>query len=148
VWNREVVIRERIRFTLQWGRRLGRFSLRAGIKESMIGLGADAAFGRGRLRFSVDAMESSFDRAPRIKLAAALALFRGLYIVGGVDDSLRRGEYLPIAPWPPGQDVPIQYEEFRYGRDFFLGLDLRFTDQDANRLLFLYGAALGALLSG
>ncbi len=43
--------------------------------------------------------------------------------------------------------MPIQFDELRYGRDYFLGLSLHFTDTDLNRMLFLYGGLLGALIS-
>jgi hypothetical protein len=146
-WTRRTTIREHLRFTAQWGKRFGRYSLRAGVKESMFGAGVDGAFGDGRLKLSADVMESSYAKTPRIKLAAAFAVYRTLYIIGGVDDALVEGAYLPIAPWPATADVPIQFQELHYGRDFFLGLSLNFTDTDMDRLLFVYGGLLGALIS-
>src|SRR4051812_28133815 len=114
---RKVAIVEHARFTVQWGQRFGRFAARAGIKESMFGAGVDAAFGDGRLRFSLDAMESSFSRTPRIKLAAALEVFRSIYILGGIDDALAPGHSLPILP---ADEVPKQFQTLRYGRDYQL----------------------------
>jgi hypothetical protein len=145
-WTRRTIIEEKLRFTAQWGKRLGPVAIRAGVKESMFGVGVDGVLGKGRLKLSLDAMESSFDRSPRIKVAAALAVFRTLYIVGGIDDVLVEGANLPIQPWPAADDVPIQFEELHYGRDFFLGLSLNFTDADMDRLLFVYGGILGALI--
>lgn len=145
-WDRRTRIRERIRFTAQWGHRFGPVALRAGIKESMFGVGVDAAFGDGRLTLSTDVIESSFSRVPRVKLAAAFALYRTLYVVGGVEDALTEGQTLPIMPWPDGEDVPVQFRELHHGRDFFLGLNLTFTDQDVNRTLLLYGGLIGAIL--
>lgn len=145
-WTRRTLIVEKLRFTAQWGKRFGPIALRAGIKESMFGAGVDGALGDGRLKLSLDVMESSFDRVPRVKLAAALAVFRTLYIIGGVDDALVDGAYLPIQPWPAADDVPIQFQELHYGRDFFLGLSLNFSDTDMDRLLFVYGGLLGALI--
>jgi phospholipid/cholesterol/gamma-HCH transport system substrate-binding protein len=146
-WTRRTQIVEHLRFTAQWGKRFGPLAVRAGIKESMFGVGVDGGFGNGRLKLSLDVMESSYDRVPRVKLAAALAVFRTLYVIGGIDDALVEGAYLPIQPWPAGADEPIQFRELHYGRDFFLGLTLNFTDTDMDRLLFVYGGLLGAILS-
>ena len=144
---RASLIPENLRFTAQWGRRFNHgISVRLGIKESQFGAGIDAALGGGRLKLSLDGMESSFSRAPRIKLAAALAVFRELYILGGVDDALTDGEYLQVQPWD-GVRNPIQFEEVRYGRDYFLGFELRFHDQDINRMLMIYGALIATLLT-
>lgn len=145
-WTRRTSIVEKLRFTAQWGKRFGPVSLRAGIKESMFGAGIDGVLGHGRLKLSLDVMESSFDRVPRVKLAAALAVYRTLYIVGGIDDALVEGANLPIQPWPDSADVPVQFQELHYGRDFFLGASLNFTDTDMDRLLFVYGGILGALI--
>jgi hypothetical protein len=139
-----VTIRERARFTVQWGQRFGRFAMRAGIKESMFGVGVDAAFGNGRLRFSLDAMESSFARTPRIKMAAALEVFRSVYVLGGIDDALAPGGELSISD---ADDVPQQFQTLRYGRDYQLGFDFRFTDRDVGALLRLYGAFLAGLFA-
>lgn len=145
-WTRRSSIREALRFTAQWGKRFGPLAVRAGVKESMFGVGVDGILGGGRLKLSTDVMESSFDRVPRVKLAAAFAIYRTLYIVGGIDDALVTGANLPIEPWPSGQDVPIQFQELHYGRDFFLGLTLNFADPDVNRVLLLYGGVIGAIL--
>lgn len=136
---------ERARFTAQFGQRLGRFALRAGLKESMFGVGADALLGGGRLRLSIDAMENSFSRTPRIKVAAALEVFRSIYVLGGIDDALVPGGTLDIRSG--GAGVPRQFERLRYGRDYQLGFDLRFTDRDVGALLRLYGAFLAGLFA-
>ena len=136
-------IAERSRFTAQWGRRFGPLSIRAGLKESMFGVGADAVLVGGRLRLSVDAMESNFSTIPRLKLIAALQVFRAAYVVGGVDDALNPGHDLAIAP---GAANPQTLSRLHYGRDAVLGFDLRFTDADVTALLRLYGTFLATLL--
>lgn len=141
---RQTRIVENSRFTAQWGRRFGPLALRAGLKESMFGVGVDAALGQGRLRLSLDAMESNFSRIPRLKLLAALQVMRGLYVVGGVDDVLNPGRELSIGAGPT---EPGTLSSLHYGRDFFLGMDLRFHDADVPALLRLYGALIATLLS-
>ncbi|MEZ4403922.1 MAG: MlaD family protein [Kofleriaceae bacterium] len=131
------------RFTAQWGHRFGPLAVRAGLKESMFGVGVDAAFGHGRLRLSADLMESSFARTPRLKLVAALEVFRSIYVITGADDVLIPGADLPIGPAGP---VPTTLGRLHYGRDYLLGFELRFTDRDVPALLRLYGAFIASLL--
>ncbi|HUQ02424.1 MAG TPA: MlaD family protein [Kofleriaceae bacterium] len=146
-WTRRTLIAEHLRFTAQWGKRFGPLALRFGVKESMFGVGVDGVFGDGILKLSLDVMDSSYDRVPRVKLAAAFAVYRTLYVIGGIDDALVEGANLPIQDWPAEAGEPIQFEKLHYGRDFFLGLSLNFTDTDMDRLLFVYGGLLGAILS-
>ncbi|MBP8811592.1 MAG: MCE family protein [Kofleriaceae bacterium] len=143
-YRRQVRISDGSRFTAQWGRRFGRWSVRAGLRESRFGVGVDATLGHGRLRLSLDAMESDFHRVPRLKVIAALEVFRTLYVLGGVDDALAPHGTLPIAAGP---SQPRTLEDFQYGRDFVLGFELRFDDRDATALLRLYGALIATLLS-
>jgi phospholipid/cholesterol/gamma-HCH transport system substrate-binding protein len=143
---RTALIEEELRFTAQWGKRRGPMQFRFGIKESSVGAGVDAILMGGRLRLEADLFELSGVRVPRLKVAAALKLFESVYILGGVDDALLDGGEVPVAPWPDGNDVPIQFEKVPYGRDYFLGVNLRFDERDVNSLLLLYGAVLAAVL--
>jgi phospholipid/cholesterol/gamma-HCH transport system substrate-binding protein len=140
-FTKRVEIRERLRFTAQFGKRLGPLRLRAGLRDSSPGVGADALFWNGRLRLSTDVF-GAFDRTPRLKVAGAFAVFRSLYILAGVDDALNEPNELPIrfgnAP------VPISFQEVKYGRDYFFGFGLMITDQDLATLLRFYGTLIGA----
>jgi phospholipid/cholesterol/gamma-HCH transport system substrate-binding protein len=145
------VIEERLRFTAQFGKRWGIVRGRVGIKESTPGLGVDLLGWNGRLKLSADLFDATYDRAPRLKLAGALAVFRSVYVVAGIDDALNPGGYMPIAPWSPGSTtsgdtVPIWFEELHYGRDVFVGALLQFTDADLATLLRVYGAVFVAAL--
>jgi hypothetical protein len=82
---------------------------------------------------------------PRLKLAAALQVFQSVYVLGGIDDALAPGGELPIRA--SSSDVPRQLESLRYGRDYQIGFDLRFTDRDVPALLRLYGAFLAGLFA-
>jgi phospholipid/cholesterol/gamma-HCH transport system substrate-binding protein len=143
---RTALIEEELRFTAQWGKRRGPMQFRFGIKESSVGAGVDAILMGGRLRFETDLFELTGVRVPRLKVAAALKVFESVYIIGGIDDALLEGGEVPVAPWPDGNDVPIQFEKVPFGRDFFLGVNLRFDERDVNSLLLLYGAVLAAVL--
>lgn len=135
-------IPDRLRFTAQFGKQIGRFAFRGGIKDSTFGLGADALLQGGRLKLSADAF-GSFQATPRLKLTGALAVFRSLYVVAGVDDALNRPGYLQVVSGNPG--APTTLDKVRYGRDYFAGTMLQFTDEDIAVLLRVYGALLVGL---
>jgi len=141
-WIRKTVIEDKIRFTFQFAKRFSWLTLRYGIKESTGGIGADADlnwFDRD-LRFSADLFDASFDQAPRVKLTAAFEVFRHLYVLGGVDELLNSPDTLQIVKGT--SDVPIQFDTFRFGRDYFLGGMLRFNDEDLAALLTVGGSAI------
>jgi phospholipid/cholesterol/gamma-HCH transport system substrate-binding protein len=144
-WVRRAVIADKMRFTFQFAKRFGWLTLRYGIKESTGGVGADVE-GRWwdhRLRLSADIFDATFDRYPRIKLAAALELFRGIYVIGGVDELVNSPDTLRIDTG--ATDVPAQFDEFHFGRDYFVGGLIRFNDRDLAALLAVGGSALGGL---
>jgi phospholipid/cholesterol/gamma-HCH transport system substrate-binding protein len=136
-------IHDRLRFTAQFGKQLGRLSVRGGIKDSTFGVGADALLLEGRLKLSAD-LFGSFTSTPRLKLAGALAVFRTLYVLAGVDDVLNEPGYLQITTAKAG--APKTFDAMRFGRDYFVGTTLAFTDEDIAVLLRVYGALLVGLL--
>ncbi|HUH02169.1 MAG TPA: hypothetical protein VML75_09240, partial [Kofleriaceae bacterium] len=138
--DRTFTIEDKVRFTFQFGKRLGWAQFRYGLKESSGGVGADGYWFDDHLKLSIDAFDATFDRLPRLKLAAAYQVFRGLYILGGVDDALNTPTSLAIDVG--GFEVPTQFEEFNYGRDWFAGAQLVFNDRDLAAMLFIGGAAL------
>jgi hypothetical protein len=95
---------------------------------------------------SIDVFDASFDAYPRLKVAAALEVFRGIYILGGIDEALNAPATLSINTGDT--DVPIQFEEFRYGRDVFAGAMIRFNDHDLAALLAVGGSALSGAAGG
>jgi phospholipid/cholesterol/gamma-HCH transport system substrate-binding protein len=141
-WVRKTVIEDKIRFTFQFAKRFSWLTLRYGIKESTGGIGADTDLHwfEHDLRFSADVFDASFDQYPRVKLTAALEVFRHLYVLGGVDELLNKPQTLPIV----GGDsaVPTQFGTFTYGRDYFFGAMLRFNDEDLAALLTVGGSAV------
>jgi len=142
-YTRTQEIRDRLRFTAQFGKQLGRLQIRAGLKDSTFGLGGDVLLGEGRLRLSAD-LFGAFQRTPRLKVAAAFAVLRSIFVVAGIDDALNTPGYLPIATG--ATPVPIDFREVRHGRDYFIGAALHFDDADLSTLLRVYGALLVGLL--
>jgi hypothetical protein len=68
---------------------------------------------------------------PRVKLAAAFELMRGVYVLGGIDEALNAPDTLMVQTG--AGDVPLQFEEYRFGRDVFVGGMIRFNDEDLAR---------------
>jgi phospholipid/cholesterol/gamma-HCH transport system substrate-binding protein len=131
-----------VKFTLQYGRKFGPLSLRAGLKDSSGGVGADwEAFG-GRLKLSLDAFEFTFNKLPRMRATLAYRFFSYLYVTGGLDDILNKHREIPVGGNNFTGELPTEYH---FGRDPFLGLMIRFTDDDLRSLLFVGGSALAGL---
>jgi hypothetical protein len=142
---RTQAIHDRLRFTAQFGKQFlaGHLQVRAGLKESTSGIGADALFMRGRLRLSAD-VYGSVQRIPRVKVAGAFAVFRSIYVLAGVDDALNPPNDLEIITG--NTDVPTLFEKVHYGRNYFIGGSLHFDDADLSTLLRVYGALLLAAI--
>lgn len=136
-FTRREQIEDKLRFTLQFGKRIGNLQLRAGLKDSTAGLGIDGLLFKNRLRLSTD-LFGSFSRPPRLKVAAALAVFRSVYILAGIDDALNKSDELPIRLG--NTQVPEYFSELKYGRDVFLGVALKISDADLTTFLRFYGA--------
>ncbi len=144
-WTRRSVIEDKVRFTFQFAKRFGWLTVRYGLKESTGGIGADADvrwWGRS-LHLSADVFDATFDQLPRLKLAASYEVLRHVYVLGGVDELLNSPGELVINT---GNDVvPVQFETFTYGRDYFAGAMVRFNDRDLAALLAIGGGALSGI---
>lgn len=144
-FTRRQEIKDTLRFTMQFGKQTGPLAIRAGIKDSTFGAGVDALMLTGRLKISADIF-GGFARTPRLKLAAAFAVFRSIYVIAGIDDALNEPGYLSINKGI-NQEVPDQLTRIRYGRDWFVGATLHFDDADLATLLRVYGAVLAGALA-
>ena len=144
-WIRSAVITDSYRFTFQFAKRFGWLTLRYGLKESTGGVGADADFQwwNRDFHFSADVFDATWDTYPRVKLAAAVEVFRYFYVLGGVDELLNKPQNLPIVEGD--SDVPTQFQTFRFGRDYFFGAMLKFNDEDLAALLTVAGGAVSGL---
>ena len=145
-FRRDVLIEDKLRFTFQFAKRISWATFRYGLKESSGGVGFDADWLDNRLKLSIDLFDATFDNYPRLKIAAAYEIFKYVYILGGIDEALNQSEYLDIDDAGLGDDFePVQFDELHYGRDYFLGAQLRFNDKDLSALLFIGGSALAGL---
>lgn len=140
-FNRYQQIRDSLRFTAQFGKQFGWFQIRGGLKDSTFGAGADIL--AGRLKISTDVF-GAFDRTPRLKITAAFEVLRSAYVIAGIDDMLNTPGRLQIVTG--NTDIPTQFDTLRYGRDYFLGGTLYFTDEDLATMIRVYGALLVSML--
>lgn len=121
--ERRTRVTEGFNFSLMFAKRIYFLQLRFGIIEGSGGVGADLYFLQDRLRVLFDLNRlGEDDRLPRIKTLAEMQLIPYIYAHGGVDDALNPGTV-----------------------DFFLGLGVRFNDDDLKTMLALVG---GSALSG
>jgi phospholipid/cholesterol/gamma-HCH transport system substrate-binding protein len=107
-----VTTTDAFRFSLQFARRIGPFTGRFGIKESTGGLGLDGHFFGNRLEFVQDLFGFGEDIKPRYRLYLGYQFIKNVWLMGGVDHLF-----------------------FDTRRDYFLGLALRFNDQDLKGIL-------------
>jgi phospholipid/cholesterol/gamma-HCH transport system substrate-binding protein len=119
---------QQLRFTFQFGKRLGPVAGRFGIKESTGGIGADLYLLDDRLMLSVDVFDTRFNQYPRVAGRAYFAVYKRLvYLVGGVDDVLN---------YQKTQGAAAGFF------DWFIGAQLTFNDEDLKSLLlFGFGSA-------
>lgn len=116
-------ITEGFNFSLMFAKRIYFLQMRFGIIEGSGGVGANLYFFDDKLRFLFDLNRfGEDDRLPRIKALAEFQLLPYIYAHGGVDDVINPGTM-----------------------DFFLGLGIRFNDEDLKTMLALVG---GSALSG
>lgn len=109
------------RFTIQFARRIGPFTGRFGIKESTGGIGLDTHLLSNRFEIVQDLFGFGEEIKPRYRLWAGYEFIHRLWLIGGVDHV-----FLPER------------------RDYFLGLQLRFTDEDLKTILPFSGGASAA----
>jgi phospholipid/cholesterol/gamma-HCH transport system substrate-binding protein len=108
------------RFTLQFAKTMGPFTGRFGIKESTGGFGLDLHLLNNRFELQQDLFGFGEEIDPRYRVTIAYEFIHRLWLLGGVDHVFTGSE-----------------------RDYFLGLQLRFTDEDLKTILPFAGGAVG-----
>jgi phospholipid/cholesterol/gamma-HCH transport system substrate-binding protein len=132
-----VIEEDSLRFSLMYAKKIEPFTFRLGIKESTGGGGLDIDL--GKLDVSADLFDFRYDKWPRLRLVALFNLYKYFYILGGIDDAFNSPGELQIT----GGDVTGEFtKRYTFGRDYFAGAMIRFTDDDLKTLLFVAGSAL------
>jgi phospholipid/cholesterol/gamma-HCH transport system substrate-binding protein len=118
---------EQMRISFMFGKRIGPFAGRFGIKESTGGVGADLYLFDDRLLLSTDLFDMRSNQYPRFTARAYLSVYKHyFYLVGGVDDVFN---YVRTQGTAGGFF------------DWFLGAQLVFNDQDLKTLLISGGGS-------
>jgi phospholipid/cholesterol/gamma-HCH transport system substrate-binding protein len=119
---------EQLRLTFQFGKRIGPFVGRFGVKESTGGLGVDLYLFDDRFAITTDLFDMRSNQYPRFTARAFLSLYKHyIYLVGGVDDVFN---YVRTQGTAGGFF------------DGFLGLQLSFNDDDLKSLLLFGGGSI------
>jgi phospholipid/cholesterol/gamma-HCH transport system substrate-binding protein len=100
------------KFTAQFAKRFHFLTFRYGVMESTGGLGVDADLLDDSLGFKLDVFEFGRDQYPRLRLMAQWEFVSHFFLSAGIDDMLN-------AP----------------ARDWFVGLGVRFIDEDIKGVL-------------
>jgi phospholipid/cholesterol/gamma-HCH transport system substrate-binding protein len=124
-------LENKFRFSFMFAKRVDFATFRFGIKESWGGVGLDLHFLDDTLNFTTDVFDFSANDYPRLKFTVSWNFFKRFSLVGGVDDVLNSSGAL-------GAGI---------GRDYFVGAQLVFNDEDLKTLLMVGGSAVGSLAS-
>lgn len=112
--------REDFRFSLLFAKRLYFATLRFGIIESVGGIGLDLHLFDDRFELNTDLFAFGSETFPRLRFRLAFEVVQKLFVLAGLDDTLNES------------------------RDFFLGAQLRFNDEDLKSILpFAGGIGVG-----
>jgi phospholipid/cholesterol/gamma-HCH transport system substrate-binding protein len=131
--TKTITTTEQMRLTFQFGKRIGPFVGRFGIKESTGGVGADLYLFDDRLMLSADVFDMRSNQYPRAVGRATLAVYKHMvYLVGGVDDVFN---YVRTQSSAGGTF------------DWFLGAQLVFNDEDLKSLLLFGGGSTASAAS-
>lgn len=107
-------------------------TLRYGIKESTGGIGADIDVFRERVTLRLDLFDFRSNEWPRLRMFSTIQFYKNMYVLAGIDDVINSR--------PPGDAALV-------GRDYYIGAQLMFNDEDLKALLAIGGSALGAAAS-
>ncbi|HEX5098909.1 MAG TPA: MlaD family protein [Polyangiaceae bacterium] len=106
------VTSNQLRFSLQFAQSIGPFTGRWGIKESTGGIGLDLLLFEKRFELRQDLFGFGEVVLPRWRVSLGYEFINRLWLLGGVDDMLSGSR-----------------------RDYFVGAQLRFNDEDLKRII-------------
>jgi len=114
----EITRSNRLKFSAQFGKTIAFATFRFGIIESSGGLGLDLDVLKDRLEINTDIFDFGRQIWPRVRIRAGFEIVKRFWLVAGLDNVIN----------------PT--------RDYFVGLQLRFDDEDLKPLIPLGAVAL------
>ena len=95
------------------------------------GIGLDVDLLKERWTFKIDAFDFRTNIWPRLRIYSTVQFYRNMFLLAGVDDVINSR--------PPGG-------QGSFGRDYYVGAQLMFNDEDLKSLLAVGGSAIGNAL--
>jgi phospholipid/cholesterol/gamma-HCH transport system substrate-binding protein len=114
----EISRSNRLKFSAEFGKTIAFATFRFGIIESTGGLGLDIKVIKDRLEINTDIFNFGRQVWPRIRVRAGFELVKRFWLLAGIDNAAN------------------------VGRDYFVGLQLRFDDEDLKPLIPLGAVAI------
>jgi len=114
----EISRSNRLKFSAEFGKTIAFATFRFGIIESTGGLGLDVKVIKDRLEINTDIFNFGRQVWPRIRVRAGFELVKRFWLLAGIDNAAN------------------------IGRDYFVGLQLRFDDEDLKPLIPLGAVAI------
>jgi phospholipid/cholesterol/gamma-HCH transport system substrate-binding protein len=114
----EITRSTRLKFSAEFGKTIAFATFRFGIIESTGGLGLDIKVVKDRLEINTDIFNFGRQIWPRIRVRAGFELVKRFWLLAGIDNAAN------------------------IGRDYFVGLQLRFDDEDLKPLIPLGAVAV------
>ena len=127
-----ISVTDAFRFSFMFAKKVDFFTFRFGIKESTGGAGVDLHLLNNKLQFNADLFDFSANIFPRVKIGLMWEFYRRMFIIAGIDDLMNERPKTGAGG----------------GRDFYIGAQVRFTDEDLKSLLMIGGSAIGAVTGG
>ncbi len=128
----QISVSDSFRFTFMFGKKIDFLTFRFGIKESTGGAGTDIHLLDDKLMLHADVFDFSANIFPRFKIGLMWEFYRRMFIIAGIDDLMNERPKTGAGG----------------GRDFYIGAQVRFTDEDLKTLLMVGGSAISGLGGG
>ncbi|MDA3863258.1 MAG: MlaD family protein [Deltaproteobacteria bacterium] len=128
----QISVSDSFRFTFMFGKKIDFLTFRFGIKESTGGAGADIHLLDDKFMIHADVFDFSANIFPRFKIGLMWEFYRRMFIIAGIDDLMNERPKTGAGG----------------GRDFYIGAQVRFTDEDLKTLLMIGGSAISGLGGG
>ncbi|MBU1238157.1 hypothetical protein KKF84_14480, partial [Myxococcota bacterium] len=128
----KITVTDAFRITFMFAKKIDIFTFRFGIKESTGGAGMDIHLLDNKFQLNADIFDFSANIFPRVKIGLQWEFYRRMFLIAGVDDLMNERPRTGAGG----------------GRDYFIGAQVRFTDEDLKSLLMIAGSAIGGFTSG
>lgn len=129
----ELSVSDSFRLSFMFAKKVDNYmTFRFGIKESTGGGGMDLHLFDNRFTVHADLFDFSSNTFPRLKIGMIWEFYRRIFFVAGADDIMNERPRTGAGG----------------GRDFYIGAQIRFSDEDLKALLMFGGSAIGGLSGG